>query len=365
MLIVTRIRLVSTLATIALCVGFFAYTKADVVGVPEGLYGNILFRDDSSIKNVVIEHIALYPRKAAHSYEKIMRRAILFKRKNAKGTVLIAHGFMCTKEDVAFFRFLFPTCNCMTFDMRAHGQDIGNQYCTFGKNEAYDVMAAARFLRNHPDLKKKPLFVYGFSMGAVASIEAQAKDQSLFDGMILDCPWDASENLIKRGLEHMKFSLFGYEFSVPGRSLLQKYVFHPYVQSFVKATLKVLAHLTTKNIKTFIYPLYPAESIKKVSAPLLLIHCKNDEKVSVASIKKVYKNAASSYKKLWITNGRHHFDSFFYNPEAYARRVARFTKKLVSGMLSAKQKKRVVEDVGQKGVAVHINVSQTQIRRKR
>ena len=109
----------------------------------------------------------------------------------------------------------------------------------------------------------------------------------------------------------MKFSFFGYEFSIPGRSLLQKYVFHPYVQSFVKAMLKTVYHLDVRNIKTFIYPLYPAESIKKVSVPLLIIHCKNDEKVTVAAIKKVYRNAASTYKKLWITNGRYHYDSFF------------------------------------------------------
>jgi len=352
-----RIRQFGMLITVFLTALFYVCVYGEsVFGYSSVVYGDIISRDENSIPGSIIEKIALYPRKMANSHERIMRKAVLIRRKKSKGTVLIAHGFMCTKEDVAFLRSLFPNFNCMTFDMRAHGENKKGQYCTFGRDEAFDVMAAGRFLRNHPDLRKNPLLVYGFSMGAVASIEAQAKDSNLFDGMILDCPFDTTESIIKSGLDNMKLSLFGYEFGIPGRSLLQKYVFHPYVQSFVKTLLRTVAKMDTKSIKSFMYPLYPAESIKKVFAPMLVIHCRNDEKVSVPAVKRVFNNASSKYKKLWLTNGRRHYDSFFYNPEAYARRVGKFANKVVSGQLISRKKKKIIEDIDHRATSVNVSV---------
>jgi len=307
-------------------------------------YGYVATRESALSENAEIEKVVLSSRKCAQSDEKIMRFGILLKRKNAKATILFCHGFTCNKYDIGFLRYLFKDYNCMTFDFRAHGENIGGQCCTFGKNEAYDVISAAKFLRTHPDLKGLPLLVYGFSMGAVASIEAQAKDSSLFDAMILDCPFDSAENVFKRGLENKKLSIFGYEFNIPGKSILQKYVFHPYVQSFVKAFLRAVANFDSRNIRTFMSPLRPSESMKKISIPCLLIHCKNDEKISVDSIKTVYYNACSKYKKLWVTNGRSHYDSFFYNPEKYAQKVRSFTNKVVTGAIYKKNKHRIVED---------------------
>jgi pimeloyl-ACP methyl ester carboxylesterase len=268
----------------------------------------------------------------------------LVKRNNAKGTVLILHGFMCNKRDVSFLRFLFLDYNIMSFDFRAHGENIDRQYCTFGRDEALDVIAAAHFLRKHPDIRGKTLIAYGFSMGSVSAIEAQAQDSRLFDGMVLDCPFESTKNIVKRGLKNLKISLFGYKFSIPGRTVLERYAFHPYIQSFVKTVLRAFAALDPHNIKIFIYPIYPSESIKKVLIPCLFIHCKNDKKVTLAAVKKVYENSGSSYKKFWITNGRHHFDSFFYNPEAYAKRVKKFIGKLVLGRLAHKKKKKIIID---------------------
>lgn len=318
--------------------------------------GTIVSRDERTIKGVTVENVMLYSQKMANSPEKIMRRAVLVKREDATATVLISHGFMCTKEDVAFLRGLFPTCNSMIFDMRAHGEDTEGQFCTFGRDEALDVTAAAQFLRNHPDLQGTPLILYGFSMGAVATIEALAQHPELADAAILDCPFDASENIIKRGLDHMKISLFGYEFTIPGRSVLEKYVFHPYVQSFVKMVLKAVARLDSKNIKTFMYPVFPTESIKKVSVPTFFIHCKNDELVPLDAVKAVYNNAGSRYKKLWVTNGRRHFDSFFTNPELYASRIDSFTQKVIAGDLDGVRKNKIIEDGVPASTAVHIQV---------
>jgi pimeloyl-ACP methyl ester carboxylesterase len=324
--------------------------------------GAIIARDERSVKGVTIERVEIYPQKMANSSEKIMRRGVLVRREGAQANVVMAHGFMCTKEDIAILRSLFPLCNTLIFDMRAHGEDVEGQFCTFGRDEAFDVIAAAQFLRNHPDGQGLPLILYGFSMGAVATIEAMAQHPELADAVILDCPFDASENIIKRGLDHMKISLFGYEITIPGRTLLEKYAFHPYVQSFVKVVLKAVARLDSKSINTFMYPVYPAESVKKLRVPALFIHCKNDDLVPIAAVKAVYNNAGSAYKKLWITNGRRHYDSFFSNPELYAERIDKFTQKVIAGDFKGVTKNKIIEDTVANSMSVHIQVGTVKIK---
>ena len=196
-----------------------------------------------------MEKVTIYSQEHPNSEVKIARKGILVRFKDAQATILLAHGYMCNKFDVGFLRNLFPygKYNFLSFDFRAHGEETQGQSCTLGSDEALDVIAAAKYLKQHPALQGKPLFAYAFSMGAVATIEAQSQDASLFDALILDCPFDSSENLIKRGLDNMKFTLLGYEFNVPGKSVLQKYAFHPYVQSFIKILLKAVANIESQN----------------------------------------------------------------------------------------------------------------------
>lgn len=318
-----------------LCLGMLvglvsAGATAGALGSDTNQESRVVKTSSQHIKDAIVEHVKIYSQINKDSNKKLVRNGRLIRYKDAQATVLICHGFMCDKFDVGFLRSIFPRgrFNVMTFDFRAHGEESDGQLCTFGMDEAYDVIAAADFLRNRPELLGKPLFVYGFSMGAVSAIMAQAQRKGLFDAMVLDCPFDRSENIIKKGLESMKFSLFGYEFNIPGKDTLQKYVFHPYVQSFVKAVLRTVANMDPRNINVRVYPISPAESAQKIDAPCLFIHCKNDEKVPVVAIQNIY-NRVTGYKELWITEGRRHFDSFFYDPEAYSEKVSLFFDRIL------------------------------------
>lgn len=310
-------------------------------------YGDIVESYVTSSQGPLIEKILLYPKQTSGSKNKIMRTALLTRYKNAEATILICHGFMCDKFDAGLIRSLFPRgkFNFMTFDFRGHGDLTDGQFCTLGRDEKYDVIAAARFLREHSWVKNKPLIVYGFSMGAVAAIEAQAKNNGLFDAMILDCPFESTENVLKRSLDNVKISIFGYEFSLPGRSLLQRYAFHPYVQSTVKVLLKAIAHWDPKKIDVVAYPISPVDSVQKIDVPCFYISCKRDEKVSVAAIKSIFTGTSSTYKQLWITNGRRHFDSFFYNPERYTDHVRQFVSHFLDGTTSRIVKNEILQDV--------------------
>lgn len=291
------------------------------------------------------EKVTINSKASQDGDETITRKGVLVRYPNARATVVICHGFMCDKFDVGFVRQLFPKgkYNFLSFDFRAHGEDTKGQCCTFGRDEALDVIGAAEYVKNHPDLKRLPVFVYGFSMGAVASIQAQSQRPDLFKAMILDCPFDSSENVVRKALASLKFSFFGYEFDLPGRNLMERYVFHPYVQEFVKFVLKTVGHMDAKNIQTYIYRFSPAESIKKVQVPCLFIHCKEDKRIPVDAIHAIY-DGAQGPKKLWVTNGRGHYDSLFYNPEKYAKQISSFFNGIIDGNSSAQIKPDVMHD---------------------
>ncbi len=314
--------------------GHYAVNRAPINALMSNAYGSVIARDQSSIPGAIVEKVAIYSQKDYQEpHQRVERTGMLVRYPHAKGTILICHGFMCDKYDTGFLRQLFNAgeYNIMTFDFRGHGEKRDNQHCTLGQNEAYDVIASAHFLKEHENMKGLPLIAYGFSMGAVAAIEAQAKD-SMFAGLILDCPFSSSERLIYRGIDQIKYNILGYTFDLPGKSVLQKYAFHPYIQSMVKMVLKVVSKLDSKDVNLFVPAFHPVESVRKISAPCLFIHCKNDELVPENAVNELF-NGAKGYKRLWLTNGRKHYDSFFYNPERYVYQVREFVHQVVEHTL--------------------------------
>lgn len=299
-------------------------------------------KEHKYLKGSQLEEVSFYAPDRPGSNKRSLRKGKLIRRKDAVATVLVCHGFMCDKHDVGIFRTVFPNCNVMTFDFRAHGDSCMDmhQYCTFGKDESYDVMAAIDFIKSDAELKDLPRVAYGFSMGAVAAIIAQSQDMTLFDAMILDCPYDRSENVLRKALEDIRISLFGYSFGLPATDLLSRYAFNPYVQSFLKSLLKTVAKLDPTATNTLIGPVNPSDAIKEVTVPCFFIHCRNDEKVPVQAVCNVYENA-KGFKRLWVTDGRHHFDSFFYNPEAYCYKINKFITKVLEGKTIDKQPMKV------------------------
>lgn len=304
-----------------------------------------LIRSLQPVDDARIERITIHSRESDESDRTLERKGILVRNPSARANMVICHGFMCDKFDVGFIRQLFPKgkYNFLTFDFRAHGENPQGQCCTFGRDEAHDVIAAAHYFKDDPELGKLPTYVYGFSMGAASSIEAQAKEKDLFKAMILDCPFDSTENIVKRVLSDLKVSFLGYKFNIPGRSYLEKYAFHPYVQAFIKYLLKAVPHLDAQNIQTYMYRFSPAVSAEKISVPSMFIHCKYDHRIGVDAIKDIYKSAKGP-KRLWITNGRRHYDSMFYGPEKYADRVTKFFDSVLDGSIQREEPESIIED---------------------
>ena len=306
---------------------------------------SILHHQHKTLKyhfNAHEEKVSFHAREGIYSDKKIMRKGILLRRPGAKATVLICHGFMCDKFDISFLHLMFKEYNSMTFDFRAHGEDTDGQYCTLGRDEAHDVVGAAEFIKNHPDLKDKPLIVYGFSMGAVASILAQAQERKLFDAMILDCPFESTDKLLERGLDQLKINLFGYEMSLPGSSFLKNYAYSPFVQSLLKAILRTFTKMDSTQINTCISPVYAEEAVKfiEASVPCYVIGCVNDDKAPEEAVLSIY-NGLTGFKRIWLTDGRRHYDTIFYRMHEYFYRVKQFIKKYLDGSLPRRKQQKI------------------------
>lgn len=294
--------------------------------------------------NSKVEQIVFNVPETRGSQKMILRKGILVTRPGAQATIVICHGFMCNKNDVGFLRGMFYDYNVMIFDFRAHGENIEGQCSSFGVNEVLDLEGAVAFIKNKPELASLPLIAYGFSMGAVTAILAQAQNPDMFSALVLDCPFDSTEMVIHRLLEKLSFSIGGYKYGLPGRNLLKRYAYSPLIQAIIKLALKTVAHAGTHDIVTCILPSNTVQEIKKVTIPAFFITCKNDDKAPVEAVRAIYADKPG-FKRLWLTSGRNHFDSFFYNPEKYAHKVRSFIKKFLDDELKNKVSSKIVEDM--------------------
>lgn len=288
------------------------------------------------------DHITLRPLLKEGSPERIERKGVLVWFDDAEATIVMCHGFLCNKYDISCFRNLFPwgRFNFLTFDFRGHGEGADGQRSTLGHDEVLDVIEAGEFLKQDERTKDKPIFAWAFSMGAVAAIGAQARKQP-FSAMILDCPYDRCDNVLNNALSKAKYNVFGYEFGLP--SIVEQYKYHPYVQSMLQAFLRLKIKWDTRHVQLMAKPYNPVELAENITVPCLFIHCKNDEKVSVDAVKQVY-DAVKAPKDLWITDGRCHFDSYFYNPEQYAHKVRSFIECVLHDEIDHLQEPVVLDD---------------------
>lgn len=104
----------------------------------------------------------------------------------ARGTVALFHGYTSCKSklltEAGYFRRL--GYNVLLTDFAGNGGSEG-YVCTVGHHEADDVATAVRWLQRQPG----PVFVYANSMGAVATLRAEAELGIRPDANILECPY--------------------------------------------------------------------------------------------------------------------------------------------------------------------------------
>ncbi len=104
----------------------------------------------------------------------------------ARGTVALFHGYTSSKSqlltEAGYFRSL--GYNVLLTDFAGSGGSAGYQ-CTVGHHEAADVAAVVGWLQRRP----APVFIYANSMGAVATLRAEAELGVRPTANVLECPY--------------------------------------------------------------------------------------------------------------------------------------------------------------------------------
>jgi uncharacterized protein len=193
------------------------------------------------------------------------------KTENAKGTVILFHGFGGDKSSMLDKSEIFHGLgyNTLLVDFMGSGGSEGNQ-TTIGYLEAEQVKTSFDYLTEKGE---QNLYIFGTSMGSVATMKAISDFGIKPKGIIIECPFGTMYETVCARFKTMKAPTF------PMASLL---VFWGGIQNSFWA----FGH-------------NPSEYAKKISCPTLLLYGAKDEKVSRDEIDHIYNNLVGK-KKLKI-----------------------------------------------------------------
>lgn len=277
------------------------------------------------IDSIRVEPVLFPVVQDACSDKTFIRKGLLTIRPNALGTVIICHGYTHSKQEAAFFRTLFPQFNVLAFDFRAHGELTSGQYSTIGRDEMFDVKGAVDFVKNHPELMGKPVIGFGFSMGAVSLIQAQSHFKNLFDVLILDSPFDSSNDCMIRKIEEMMtYKVFGQSYTLPGKQFVLNTLYKEKLRPLTRVFFKCATGMNPNVADTKFVPVVPIDKAPQITIPCFFISCENDTKVTVDCVGRLYGAVNSEYKRQWITHGPGHCKSCLAVPELYCYRINKF-----------------------------------------
>lgn len=201
----------------------------------------------------------------------IRLEAWLIRQPAGKGTVLLFHGYGASKDSLLpaageFHRLGYET---LLVDFYGSGGSQGDE-TSVGVHEADDVDAAFQFARRQ--FPGQPVILYGTSMGAAAILRAVHTRKIDPEALILECPFDRLLSTVQNRFHSMHLPAF------PCAQLL---VFWGGIQ---------------QGYNGFEYN--PANYVREVRCPLLLLHGEKDPRVTLAQMNRLAQNlnAAGRYR---------------------------------------------------------------------
>ena len=218
---------------------------------------------------------------------------------NAKGTVLLAHGYrstMLVDFGLAFAYYHSLNMNILVPQQRSHGESQG-RYITFGVKESRDMCAWIDFHNEH--FGTFQMILSGLSMGASTVLYmADMKLPENVKGIIADCGFTSPYQILRKvfhSVTHMR-----------GDWIL--HVTDVFARLFAGFSLK------EKDTRTV---------LKNAKLPVLMIHGTQDNFVPVYMTQQGF-DACTSEKSLLLVEGAGHGTSFLFDKEGYMKKVFAF-----------------------------------------
>ena len=225
----------------------------------------------------------------------------LISAENAKGTIVLGHGYGggLDEHDFRYAAFLHRHgYRLLLFDFRGQGAS-GGHYRSMGAREQDDMLGAIEFLKTAGLADR--LGAFGVSMGAVVAyiVAAQQPEVRAVAGDSAFASW---QGIIGHGL-------------IAERGA-------PPLLATVLAWL--MTRLTGLRLGFRAAQNDPVRFIGRISPrPVLIIHGAEDRQVPAEHARQLYA-AAAEPKKLWIVPGAGHTGRLAQVPEEYAARVVGF-----------------------------------------
>ncbi len=190
----------------------------------------------------------------------------------ARTTVILVHGHSAEMSKIVRHwggNLHGAGYSLMAFDLRNHGaSDDGPQgYVTYGATESHDVLAAVAWVRaNAAALGVDPdrIVLYGESMGAASAITAAGTHPRGVVGVISDS----------------SYASFAYQAKLDGKA-------HGYPDFLTQAVVDRMDFLAPASPSS----VHPDHIVADLGLPLLLMHCKDDGRLSASNLDVLLANA--------------------------------------------------------------------------
>lgn len=198
--------------------------------------------------------------------------------KQAKGIVLLFHGYNSCKSDLLRYATAFQNKGYTTFlvDFMGSGGSTGFE-TTIGFKEGKDVKVALDYIKK--ENPKQEIVVFGASMGASAVLQAIANHDIQANKVILECPFGSLLTTTRKRFEAMNLPSFPF-----AESLL----FYGGLQTGFNA-----------------FQHKPIEYAKKNTFPTLLLYGAKDARVTLAEVSAIYENLAGQKELVILNNSAH------------------------------------------------------------
>lgn len=266
---------------------------------PWGQYYQAILDSDRWLKENQAEDIYI------KSHDGFKLHALWIPVENAKGTVLMAHGYRSTMLvdcHLGFELFHQLGWNILVPEQRTHGQSQG-RFITFGVKESRDMEGWIRY--HNRRLSTGPVMLFGISMGASTMLYlADRKLPPNVKGIIADCGFTSPAAILS--------------------SVYRNVIHLPAIPTIWAAGLfaRIFAG----------FGLWEKDSRKTLQnsrLPVLLIHGKDDGFVPCEMSQQAY-DACTGRKELLLVEGADHGLSFLADGYHYTAAVIEFVKTCIT-----------------------------------
>lgn len=223
---------------------------------------------------------------------------------NAKGTVLLVHGYRSTPLldfAIAFPYYYEQGFNILVPDQRSHGKSEG-RFITFGVRESSDMECWIQYHNNVFGVF--PMILSGLSMGAATVL--YMIDRKLPDnvkGVIADCGFTSPKDILS--------------------SVFKSVTHLPALPSIL------VAECCARCVADFsLWQCDTRRSLASARLPVMMVHGIEDNFVPCQMTRDGY-NLCISPKKLLLVEGAKHGVSFLVEPDRYQQMLAEFINKYI------------------------------------